>query len=596
MKTTLFLASTLLIISTISCNTTHPESTVHEVMDGVVTKLYEKLTPAQLDTISENYILPFLSEDEKQTLATRYWTFDVNVPVVVSLMRDQNQKTLPFWLESDRRSESGFQKTAMLVKNEEYTYEVWQKKYEVGKIELGINGFDKHRPVYFLSIGPQKKGDKVVISNVFPENQQFQEMKIGAFTYHDWDDLVLSEVPESLIGQTLFTTVRGRAREAHLMGAFRQTRYPATNRPDQIMLTMSSDPTTTMDIQWRNKQEVKNGLVNYWAENTKDTLTATATSFRMEDRLLRNDRYIQRFTAQLTQLKPATTYFYRVGTSGAWSEIASFKTQALTPEAFSFIWFGDTHKSPDWGSMAQKTLGRHPDISFYSIIGDLVSTGLNRDEWDEFFHHSSPIFSQKPLMPIPGNHDSQDGLGAAMYQNLFSLPTNGPEKLPTERTYSFQYQNALFVMIDGTFSNTAQTAWIEQQLANSKAKWKFVMLHFPPYNFEEDYAQIRKEWGVLFDRYHVDMVMSGHIHYYMRSKPIFAEKTVASPAQGTIYTISISIPSQHKNWPEEEYAAARFQSGPVYQHIRINNNELTYRCLDVEGKVKDKLTIVKKDK
>jgi 3',5'-cyclic AMP phosphodiesterase CpdA len=246
--------------------------------------------------------------------------------------------------------------------------------------------------------------------------------------------------------------------------------------------------------------------------------------------------------------------------------------------------------------MARQTLGRHPEISFYSIIGDLVSTGLNRDEWDEFFHHSGQIFSQKPLMPIPGNHDSQDGMGAAMYQNLFSLPSNGPEKLPTERTYSFHYQNALFVMIDGTFSNTEQTAWIEKQLANSKAKWKFVMLHFPPYNFEEDYAQIRKEWGVLFDRYHVDMVMSGHIHYYMRSKPIFAEKTVASPDKGTIYTISISIPSQHKNWSEEDYAAARFQSGPVYQHIRIDNNQLTYRCLDVEGKVKDELTIVKTNK
>ncbi|MFN8344801.1 MAG: metallophosphoesterase family protein [Spirosomataceae bacterium] len=562
---------------------------VKQVMDDVVTRLYRQLTPAQLDTISENYILSFLSESEKKVLATQYLTFNVNVPIVVSLMRHRDQKSPPFWLEK-----SGFLKSKMLVKNEEYTYEVWQKKVGKGKVALGINGFDKHRPVYFISVAPQKDGEKVVISNALPEFE-ISTMKIGAFTYHDWDDLVLTEVPDALRGQLLLTTVRGRARDAHLLGAFRQTRYPAVSRPDQILLTLSGDPTTTMDIQWRNKPEVKNGKVIYWAEATQDTLTATATAFRMEDRLLRNDRYIQRFTARLTQLKPGTVYFYRVGEKGAWSEIASFKTQAAKPEAFSFIWFGDTHKSPDWGNMAQKTLSRHPDISFYSIIGDLVSTGLNRDEWDEFFHHSGTIFSQKPLMPIPGNHDSQDGLGAAMYQNLFSLPGNGPKKLPTERTYAFHYQNALFVMIDGTFSNTDQTAWIENQLAQSKAKWKFVMLHFPPYNFEEDYAQIRKEWGVLFDRYHVDMVMSGHIHYYMRSKPIYAEKIVDSPAQGTIYTISISIPSHHQHWPEEAYAAARFQSGPVYQHIRIDNNTLTYRCLDTEGKVKDELTIVKKE-
>jgi hypothetical protein len=77
----------------------------------------------------------------------------VNVPAVVSLMRHQDQKSPPFWLEK-----SGFLKSKMLVKNEEYTYEVWQKEVEKGKVQLGINGFDKHRPVYFISVAPQKDG------------------------------------------------------------------------------------------------------------------------------------------------------------------------------------------------------------------------------------------------------------------------------------------------------------------------------------------------------------------------------------------------------------------------------------------------------
>lgn len=583
------ITAVVLTSGTVSRIPARPQQTVQSVMDEVVTRLYRKLTPAQLDTISEAYILRFLSEEEKRTLATRYWTFDVNVPVVVSLMHDQARKVPPFWLAN-----SGFQKTDMLVKNEEYTYEVWQKKFPKGKVALGINGFDKHRPVYFVGVGPQKKRDKLTVSNVFPANQHIEELKAGAFTYHDWDELTLTEVPSALQGQQLLTTIRGRAREAHLVKAFRQTEYPSVNKPDQVALTWSADPSTTIDVQWRTQAAVKVGKVQYWKKNTNDTLIANALPFQMEDRLLRNDRYIQRFTAHLTQLLPATAYQYRVGSSTTgWSEPASFKTESTAPEAFSFIWFGDTHKSPEWGNMARKTLERHPEIAFYSVIGDLVSTGLDRNEWDEFFYHSGKIFSYKPFMPIPGNHDSQDGLGAAMYQNLFSLPVNGPDKLPTERTYAFNYQNALFVMIDGTFPVEAQTAWIENQLAKSKAKWKFVMLHFPPYNFEEDYAQIRKEWGVLFDRYHVDMVMSGHVHYYMRSKPMYAEKPVDSPAKGTIYTISISLPSHHKNWPEEPYAAARFQSGPVYQHIRIDKNELTYRCLDESGKVKDELTIVK---
>ncbi|RCR67752.1 purple acid phosphatase family protein [Larkinella punicea] len=583
----------ILSLSFSACRTTSNPSTasVKDVMDGAVTRLYKTLKPEQLDTISQAYVLQFLTEAEKTALATRYLTFDVDVPVTVSLMRHQEQKVLPFWLE-----DSGFQKTDQVVKNEEYTYEVWQKAFPAGKIELGINGFDKHRPVYFISVGAQKPGEKVAISNVFPTHQTLDTVRVGAFTYHDWSDLTLTEVPESLRGQTLFQTIRGRAREAHLVGAFRKTISPSTDQPDQVLLTLSGDPRTTMDVQWRTSVPVSDGQVKYWQTGTTDTVTAPATAFRMEDRLLQNDRYANRFTANLTGLKPGGSYGYRVGsTSDKWSKPATFKTQSATAEGFSFIWFGDTHKSPDWGAMAQKTLAKHPEIAFYSIAGDLVSTGLHRDEWDELWQYSGGIFEQKPLMPIPGNHDSQDGLGAWMYQEMFSLPKNGPKSpdVPAEQTYAFTYQNALFLMIDATSPIEAQTAWIKDQLANSKATWKFAFFHFPPYNFEEDYAGIRKEWCSLFDQYHVDMVMSGHVHYYLRTQPMLAEKPVSSPAQGTIYTISIGIPSDHKVWPDEKYAVIRHKNGPLYQHLKMDGKTLIYQSFDQEGKVKDELKIVK---
>ncbi|RRB07599.1 purple acid phosphatase family protein [Larkinella rosea] len=576
-----------------SCRTDSKPATtsVKTVMDDAVTRLYQTLKPEQLDTLSQSYVLNFLTEDEKKVLGTQYLTFDVDVPVTVSLMRHQEQKVLPFWLEN-----GGFKKTDLVVKNEEYTYEVWQKAFDAGKIELGINGFDKDRPVYFISVGPQKPGDHVTISDVFPSSQTLDTLQIGAFTYHDWSDLTLNEVPESLRGQTLFQTIRGRAREAHLVGAFRKTATPSSDKPDQMLLTWSGDPKSTMDVQWRTASTVSAGVVQYWMKGSADTLTTTATAFRMEDRLLQNDRFANRFTGNLTGLKSGETYGYRVGSkSGNWSEVGSFQTQSASPDGFSFIWFGDTHKSPDWGAMAQKTLVRHPEIAFYSIAGDLVSTGLHRNEWDELWQYSGGIFRQKPLMPIPGNHDSQDGLGAWMYQEMFSLPKNGPKSqdVPSEQTYAFTYQNALFLMIDATSPIEAQTAWIREQLANSKADWKLAFFHFPPYNFEEDYKDIRREWCSLFDKYHVDMVMSGHVHYYQRTKPMFAEKPVSSPAQGTIYTISIGIPSEHEVWPDEKYAVIRHKNGPLYQHLKIDGKTLVYKSFDKDGKVKDELKIVK---
>jgi hypothetical protein len=72
-------------------------------------------------------------------------------------------------------------------------------------------------------------------------------------------------------------------------------------------------------------------------------------------------------------------------------------------------------------------------------------------------------------MPVLGNHDRQDGLGAKLYYDLFSLPKNAPEKVEPEGSYSFEYGNALFLMIDATSEVDAHTAWIEAKLSETKA-------------------------------------------------------------------------------------------------------------------------------
>src|SRR5690606_34571587 len=113
-----------------------------------------------------------------------------------------------------------------------YTYEVWQKSFPAGEVGLGINGFDKHRPVYFVGVAPKHSGDAVNITPILPQKQLVTVLDTGAFTYHDWDGLVLTEVPEALKGQYLLPTIRGRAREAHLIGAFRRTEFPSTETPD----------------------------------------------------------------------------------------------------------------------------------------------------------------------------------------------------------------------------------------------------------------------------------------------------------------------------------------------------------------------------
>lgn len=583
-----FLIPLIILLEIITCSKN--QLSVKEVMDHIVTRLYAARPMQDLALLDDKAIMEFITAREKKVLATKYWCFDINVPAVVSVMRHLDQQVVPFWLP-----EAGFHKTEMMVTNEHYTYEVWQKTFAPGRVELGINGFDKHRPHYLVSVGAQNPGAQLELTNFFPEHQYVATLDTGAFTYHDWDELVLLQVPEAIRGHQLLTTVRGRAREAHLIQAFRTTPFPSSEQPDQLLLTWSDDPRTTQTIQWRTSTRINDGVVRYWQDTTHKKIDVVADKIVLEDRLLQNDRFIHRFTAILTGLTPGSTYHYIVGspTRDVWSDTAEFRTAPNDTAAFTFVYFGDTHRSPHWGQLINTACTRQPQTAFYLIGGDVVSTGLYRDDWDQLFAYGASVINHRPLMPALGNHDDQDGLGAWMFYELFELPDNGPATIPPEAAYSFDYGNALFLVLAATMPVADQVEWLEQKLSSTKAIWKFAIFHFPPYSHEEDYPEIRQKWGALFDRYHVDMVMSGHVHYYMRSKPMYNQQPVAAPAAGTIYLISIAIPNEYHNIPLQDYAAVCFSGEMLYQTFAINRNRLVFRTYNIEGDIRDQFILEK---
>lgn len=583
---TLFTALFVLFLAgcaTVSMN----DESVKSVMDRVITQLYKTKSEQELSAIDYSQAISLFAKEDLQVLSSKHWMFDANVPVVVSVMRSVKQDTVPFWL-----SESGFVKTDLTMKNEMTTYEVWQKSFDAGRIGLGINGLENYSLHYFVSVAPQNQSDKLELSHFFPENQYVGVLDDGAFTYHDWDELVLTNVPEVIKGQKLLTTIRGRGTESHLAGAFRKTDYPSSAQPDQVMLTWSSDPSNSVDIQWRTDTTITSGMVRYREKGSTEVFTVNADTYTMEDRELMNDRFIHRYTAKIRDLKPAVSYEYQINPQTEWSENQTFST-AAADDSFSFVWFGDTHYSPKFGELFNKADSAHPDAAFFTIAGDLVSDGLHRNQWDNLFRYPEKVISRKPLMSVPGNHDNRSGLGALIYREMFSYPKNGPEGVPLEQTYSFTYKNALFLMIDATSPIDAQTTWIEEQLKNTTATWKFAVFHFPPYNYEEPYPNIQKMWVPLFDQHHVDMVFGGHIHYYMRTKPMKAGEVVDSYNNGTAYIISIAIPSHHGEMADEPYAAIRFGEGQFYQYLKIEGEKCTYSAIDSEGKIIDTFTIKK---
>lgn len=567
-------------------STISSKTTLKEVGDEVVTRLYREIPSDSLNLLDEKFLLNYMSDSEKDVLAKAYWIFEVNQPVRISLIRDKSQKAIPFWLEP-----SGFKKTLLTVENENYQYEVWQKVFEKGIVELGINGLDKHRPVYFVSVAPVKEEIPLEIKPIFPEQQHQEKFLPGAFTYHDWDGLKLTEVPESLSGEILLTTVRGRAREAHLLEAFRNTVFPSSESADQIVLTWAGDPSNSISVQWRTADVVKEGKVQYWEKSTKDTLEEKSSAFRMEDRLLQNDRFIQRHTSRLEGLKPGASYEYRILGSPTASEVNEFRTSESTPTDFSFLWFGDMHNDEKTGKMLQDATSINPDVKFYVQSGDLVNTGLYRDDWDELFGYTGKAWAQRPFMPVPGNHDSQDGLGAWMYQELFDLPTNGPDSTHHELTYFFKYHDALFLMMDGTLPIEGQSAWIEKTLAKNPAKWKFMVVHFPMFNSVEQYPDIQKSWLPALEKHGVDLVMSGHIHFYMRSKPL-SEFTKSTSKMMFVHSASTAggFETETQKWDQID---ATYPDDYLYQKIDLKGNTLTLTSYKSDGEVLDSFQIRK---
>ena len=568
------------------------EQTVKQVIDDAISRLYETKSAKELESLTEDETMALFSEEQLNVLATRHWMFDVNVPVTVSVIRSTKQEVVPFWL-----STSGFQKTDLTLKNEMATYEIWQKKFDAGTVHLGINGFDNYRLHYFVAVKTQNEGDDLQISHLVPADQPVTVLQDSVTTYNDWTELVTENVPGSLLGARLLTTIRGRGSESNIVGAFRETAFPSSDKPDQLMLTWSGDPATTIDIQWRTNRTVESGSVSYRELGATKEQEADAEKFEMEDRNLVNDRFINRFTARLAGLTPGQKYQYLIAPETDWEKADTFET-ADQSDKLSFIWTGDTHHSPVAGEVANKAYKAHPDAKFISFAGDLVSDGTDRDQWDDLWQFTGNVIKRIPLMSVPGNHDERYGLGAEMYRNLFSYPKNGPDSIPSEQTYAFTYNNALFLMIDGVYSTDLNTKWIEDQLKNSDAKWKFAMFHFPPYNWEEPYLDMQQAWVPLFDKYHVDMVFGGHIHYYMRSKPMNGGKVVKSYNEGTAYIISLAIMGQTdpEKATEEPYAEKREFANGLYQYINIDGDNLTYESVNLEGKIIDSFSINKSQK
>jgi acid phosphatase type 7 len=538
----------------------------------------------------------FLRAEEKAVLGSEHIRFTVSAPVKVYVVRAASPSEEVFWLR-----ERGFTKTEMKWLIATNALGVWEKDFPAGEIGLGVNSLTGGGTHYAVVV----KGENVGVSDLYPG-----QLRVGTLTnrvriYAD-ADTKFGKVPEELRGSVLIHTLNGARDVAKLVDIFRLTEHRATERPDQIVLTWSDDPRTTQTIQWRTSAKVKSGYVLFQPKRHAGVLRGRNSPQRMKAETQRlstlmviNDPAVNRHSAVLRNLQPDTTYVYSVGSGerDQWSEESEFTTAPAGVKPFSFMYMGDAQNGLDrWGTLLKNSFRARPDAAFYIMAGDLVNRGADRDDWDSLFYNSAGVYDRRTLVPVIGNHECQGG-HPTLYLKQFNLMTNGPAGVEKERAYSFEYSNALFVVLDSNLPARMQTNWLTDVLSKSKATWKFVTYHHPAYSSgkNRDNKPVRDLWTPIFDRYHVDLALQGHDHAYLRTYPMKGKQKVAAPAEGTLYIVSSSGTKFYEQG-KFDYTQVGFTNIATIQtiDIQISGDRLVYKAHDIDGKIRDEFVIEKK--
>lgn len=291
---------------------------------------------------------------------------------------------------------------------------------------------------------------------------------------------------------------------------------------------------------------------------------------------------------RLSGLPPGLEVSYTVHFPGSAYE-NSFRTLPSEQSAVRLIAFADSETEPEstgkpakWGTdkdpgrryLIDQTDGfqahlnavreRRPNALL--IAGDLVESGGEQRDWDEFWKQTGQLAGSIPFLPCPGNHEyyagpkhgtySDEGSQWAINKYRTYFHPKGSEK--AAHYYSKELGPAVLLSLDsgngsphGGHADTnhhlrgdgftvdfhegsAQYMWLEAQLEKAQESGKFVivMFHHCPYSSgghghppgpkshetDPQSGQPLRELTPLFMRYGVDLVLSGHDEMFERSE------------------------------------------------------------------------------
>ena len=390
--------------------------------------------------------------------------------------------------------------------------------------------------------------------------------------------------------------------------------------PDHVVLSAQQDPAHSIGINWRTNTQIEDGYVEIAVAGDGPNFREQAKQIMASRELLdtsqaTNDGFeAAYFEVIIKDLRPNTTYAYRVGNLAFKSEWYHFKTQSETPAPLSFLYVGDAQNYilELWSRVIRTAYQTAPQADFFIHAGDLVNDAHSETQWNEWFGAGGFIHSQIPTIATPGNHEyrglnkeypKQNRALSLQWNNQFSFPYNGPKSL-NETCYFIDYPNLRVIALNSNRNIEEQANWLELVLSNNPKKWTVVTYHHPVFSASRgrDNEQLRQHWQPLFEKYQVDLALQGHDHSYARGavfqNPLQMKKNDKNELKGPVYVVSVSGGKMYdvnqKGW--DAFGAVRQKAGEqtqLFQHIVLEGNQLKYRSFTPTGKLFDHFVLEK---
>ncbi|KAL7142115.1 hypothetical protein ABFS83_08G101400 [Erythranthe nasuta] len=296
-----------------------------------------------------------------------------------------------------------------------------------------------------------------------------------------------------------------------------------------------------MIITWVTPIHPTPNVVTYWEANCrqghKRQYRATTTS----------------------KLKFDTKYIYEVGKHNVTRRFSFTTPPEVGPDVpYTFGVIGDLGQTYD----SNQTLERYvsnPKGKAMLYVGDLSYADNhpfhNNVKWDTWGRFVEKCTAYQPWIWTAGNHEIDFAPEICKTLNRYHVPYKSSQSA-SPLWYSNKRASTYIIVLSSYLAYgkyTPQYNWLEQELPKinrAETPWVIVLLHSPWYNTNSYHYMEGESMRVMFEpwfvQHKVDLVFSGHVHSYERSKRVSNVRynitnALSTPVEDTSAPVYITI-------------------------------------------------------